>query len=48
MSFVGQIDDDTICSEPPADAKLWWHDGASFYVFTCPMCLGVKAVGQQF
>ena len=48
MFFVGQIDDDTICSEPPADAELWWHDVASFYVFTCPKCLSVKAVGQQY
>lgn len=48
MIFVGQIDDDTICMEPPAGAKLWWHDRASFYVFTCPKCLSVTAVGQQF
>lgn len=48
MVFVGQIDDDTICTEPPPGAKLWWHDGASFYVFTCPKCLSVTAVGQQF
>ena len=48
MVFIGQIDDDTICTEPPVGAKLWWHDKASFYVFTCPKCLSVSAVGQQF
>ena len=48
MFFIGQIDDNVICTEAPVDAKLWWHDAASFYVFTCPFCLGVKAVGQQF
>jgi hypothetical protein len=48
MHFVGQIDDDRICTEPPPDAKYWWHDTASFYVFTCSQCLAVKAVGQQF
>ncbi len=48
MHFVGQIDDDRICTEPPIGAKLWWHDGASFYVFTCSQCLACKAVGQQF
>lgn len=48
MFFVGQIDDDRICSERPSGAKLWWHDLASFYVFTCSQCLAVKAVGQQF
>lgn len=48
MRFVGQIDDNRICSEPPADAKMWWHDAASFYVFTCSQCLECKAVGQQF
>jgi hypothetical protein len=48
MYFVGQIDDDHICTERPPDAKLWWHDAASFYVFTCSQCLGVKAEGQQF
>ena len=48
MHFVGQIDDDRICTEPPAGAKLWWHDGASFYVFTCSQCLECKAIGQQF
>jgi hypothetical protein len=48
MFFVGQIDDDRICTEPPDGAKLWWHDGASFYVFTCPQCLECKSVGQQF
>lgn len=48
MFFVGQIDDDNICAEAPTDAKMWWHDAASFYVFTCSECLSVKAVGQQF
>jgi hypothetical protein len=47
MFFVGQLDDDSICMERPEGAKLWWHDKASFYVFTCSKCLGVKAVGQQ-
>ena len=48
MHFVGQIDDERICSEPPEGAKMWWHDVASFYVFTCSQCLECKAVGQQF
>jgi hypothetical protein len=48
MIFVGQLDDNEICTEPPEGAKMWWHDAASFYVFTCPMCLSVAAVGQQF
>jgi hypothetical protein len=48
MHFVGQIDDDRICIERPAGAKMWWHDGASFYVFTCDQCLACRAVGQQF
>jgi hypothetical protein len=48
MFFVGQIDDDILCTEAPPDAEMWWHDAASFYVFTCPYCLGTKAVGQQF
>ena len=47
MFFVGQIDDDTICIERPTDAKMWWHDKASFYVFTCSQCLESKVVGQQ-
>ena len=47
MHFVGQIDDDRLCSEPPRGAKVWWHDVASFYVFTCSQCLGCKTVGQQ-
>ena len=47
MFFVGQLDDDAICMERPAGARLWWHDKASFYVFTCSECLGVKALGQQ-
>jgi hypothetical protein len=48
MHFVGQIDDDRLCMERPADAKMWWHDNASFYVFTCAQCLECKTVGQQF
>jgi len=48
MVFVGQLDDNEICTEPPENAKLWWHDVASFYVFTCPQCLECAAVGQQF
>lgn len=48
MIFVGQLDDDRLCTERPPDARFWWHDAASFYVFTCGQCLGVKAVGQQF
>lgn len=48
MYFVGQIDDDRICTERPAGAKYWWHDAASFYFFTCSQCLECKAVGQQF
>lgn len=48
MFFVCQLDDDLICTEAPPDAEMWWHDAASFYVFTCPRCLEVKAVGQQF
>lgn len=48
MHFVGQLNDDRICTERPPDAKMWWHDAASFYVFTCSQCLGCKAVGQQF
>ncbi len=48
MHFVGQIDDDRICAEPPPGAKMWWHDAASFYVFTCAQCMACKAVGQQF
>lgn len=48
MVFVGQLDDDTLCTEPPEGAKMWWHDGASFYVFTCPICLTSTAIGQQF
>ncbi len=48
MHFVGQIDDDRICAEPPEAAEMWWHDAASFYVFTCSKCLACKAVGQQF
>lgn len=48
MFFVGQIDDDSICAEAPSDAKMWWHDASSFYVFTCSECLSVKTVGQQF
>ena len=48
MYFVGQLDDDELCVQRPKGALLWWHDTASFYVFTCGICLGVKAVGQQF
>ena len=48
MQFVGQIDDDRICTERPPGAKMRWHDIASFYVFTCSQCLECKAVGQQF
>ena len=48
MHFVGQIDDNDICTERPKDAILWWHDLASFYVFTCSQCLKCKAIGQQF
>jgi hypothetical protein len=48
MHFVGQIDDNSICTEAPAGAKYWWHDAASFYVFTCSQCLECKAVGQQY
>ena len=48
MFFVGQIDDDNICMERPPHANLWWHDVASFYVFSCSQCLECKAVGQQF
>jgi hypothetical protein len=47
MHFVGQLDDDRICAERPSEAKMWWHDAASFYVFTCSQCLECKAVGQQ-
>ena len=47
MFFVGQIDDDAICMERPEDAKMWWHDKASFYVFTCSQCLESKVLGQQ-
>lgn len=48
MHFVGQIDDDRICTERPKGAKYWWHDKASFYVFTCSQCLEWKAIGQQY
>lgn len=48
MHFVGQIDDDNICTQAPPGALLWWHDIAAFYVFTCSVCLNVKAVGQQY
>ena len=47
MHFVGQIDDDDICKDAPDEAEVWWHDAASFYVFTCGLCLSCKAVGQQ-
>lgn len=48
MQFVGQIDDETICMQAPPNAQLWWHDIASFYVYTCSICLECKAIGQQF
>jgi len=48
MVFIGQIDDNDFCTERPEGAKMWWHDAASFYVFTCPLCLSVAAVGQQY
>jgi hypothetical protein len=48
MFFVGQLDDNRICTEAPEGAKYWWHDAASFYVFTCSQCHECKAIGQQF
>jgi hypothetical protein len=48
MFFVGQFDDEELVSDEPKDAEVWWHDYASFYIFTCPHCLKVKAVGQQY
>jgi hypothetical protein len=48
MIFVGQLDENDLCTERPEGAKMWWHDAASFYVFTCPICLAVTAVGQQY
>ena len=48
MFFVGQVDDHRIWTEPPEGARLWWHDLASFYVFTCSQCLECKAIGQQY
>ena len=47
MSYVGCLDDDCLWQEPPAGAIFWWHDAVRFYVFTCPKCLAVAAVGQQ-
>lgn len=47
MLFVGHLDDDRLCRESPVDARKWWHDEARFFVFTCPVCLSVKAIGQQ-
>lgn len=47
MSYVGHLEDDRLWQEPPAYARIWWHDAARFYVFTCPKCLAVAAVGQQ-
>jgi hypothetical protein len=47
MFFIGQFDDYTLAKEWPPDAEVWWHDYASFYVFTCSRCLNVKAIGQQ-
>jgi hypothetical protein len=48
MHFIDQIDEPELCTEAPPSAKYWWHDMASFYVFTCGQCLSVKAVGQQY
>lgn len=48
MFFVGQLDDYTLAKEEPPNAEIWWHDYASFYVFTCSRCLNVKAIGQQY
>ncbi|HET6247724.1 MAG TPA: hypothetical protein VFE47_08510 [Tepidisphaeraceae bacterium] len=48
MFFVGQMKDENLHREAPDDCRLWWHDIAFFYVFTCPQCMSVKAVGQQF
>lgn len=47
MSFVGCLNDDRLWQEPPPGARIWWHDAARFYVFTCAKCLAVAAVGQQ-
>lgn len=47
MFFIGHLDDDKLWQESPSDARMWWHDAARFFVFTCPNCLAVKAVGQQ-
>jgi len=48
MHFVGQLDDEGIRNSPPPGFKFWWHDAASFYVFTCCLCLECKAIGQQY
>jgi hypothetical protein len=48
MFFVGQMKDENLHREAPDDCRLWWHDIAFFYVFTCSQCMSVKAVGQQF
>jgi hypothetical protein len=47
MFFIGQFDDYTLAKEGSPDAEVWWHDYASFYIFTCSRCLNVKAIGQQ-
>jgi len=48
MFFVGQLWDGDLWKEAPPDARLWWHDLATFLVFTCSQCCEVKAVGQQY
>ena len=39
--FVAQLDDDLIHKEVSPDAKVWWHDAASFYV-VCRRCLNIR------
>lgn len=48
MFFVGDLDEPLLWKERPPSARRWWHDAAAFYVFTCPVCLSVRAIGQQF
>lgn len=48
MVFVGQINDTGICKSRPEQAKRWWGDLPSFYVFTCSQCLKCNAIGQQY
>lgn len=48
MFYVGRLDDNRLCAEPPPEYELWWHDIASFYVYTCSICMECKVVGQQF